>query len=105
VADRQTYGQQHRLRRSSITPNKSMTIVCTAKDSLRYLVQDSLANFTQMVVDACHSTLECEANLKWGTDVIYSPFKCVLTLSYFVTDLSSIFDCPSVPDLSTSGQG
>ncbi|XP_048258404.1 dynein axonemal heavy chain 1-like isoform X3 [Haliotis rufescens] len=45
------------------------------QDSLRYLVQDSLVNFTQMVVDACHSTLELEDSFVWGPDVISSSFK------------------------------
>jgi len=45
------------------------------KDTLRYLVQDSLVNFTQMVVDACHSTVDCDEGMEWGSDVINSPFK------------------------------
>ena len=47
----------------------------SAKDTLRYLVQDSLTNFTQMVVDACHSTVDCEEGMEWGSDVVNSPFK------------------------------
>ena len=53
-------------------------IGCVAKDSLRYLVQDSLSNFTQMVVDGCHSTMQCEESMVWGDDVINSPYKSVV---------------------------
>ena len=49
------------------------------QDSLRYLVQDSLSNFAQMVVDACHSTMQCEETMEWGSDVINSPYKSVIS--------------------------
>ncbi|XP_060076356.1 dynein axonemal heavy chain 1-like, partial [Ylistrum balloti] len=45
------------------------------QDSMRYLVQDSLVNFTQMVMDACHSTLKLEDNFVWGPDFITSTYK------------------------------
>ena len=45
------------------------------QDSLRFLVQDSLVNFTQMIVDGCISTFECEEGMTWDTDVIHSSFK------------------------------
>ena len=45
------------------------------QDSLRFLVQDSLVNFTQMIVDGCVSTFECEEGMKWGKDVIHSSYK------------------------------
>ena len=45
------------------------------QDSLRYLVQDSLVNFTQMILDGCYSTLNCEDDMKWGPDVVNSTFK------------------------------
>ncbi len=45
------------------------------QDSLRYLVQDSLVNFTQMILDACYATLKVKDDLVWGEDVINSPFK------------------------------
>ena len=48
------------------------------KDSMRYLVQDSLANFTQMILEACQSTIQCEEPMDWGDDVINSPYKCVV---------------------------
>ncbi|XP_051777061.1 dynein axonemal heavy chain 1 [Erpetoichthys calabaricus] len=47
----------------------------TLQDSLRYLVQDSLVNFTQMIVDSCSSVFHCPKNLVWGSDLINSPFK------------------------------
>ncbi|KAK2152282.1 hypothetical protein LSH36_335g03002 [Paralvinella palmiformis] len=45
------------------------------QDSLRYLVQESLVNFTQMVLDACHSTLTLTEDFSWGKDVVNSNFK------------------------------
>jgi len=52
------------------------------EDSLRYLVQDSLSNFTQMIEDACQPTMECEEGMTWGDDVINSPYKYALTAAY-----------------------
>lgn len=45
------------------------------QDSVRYLVQDSLVNFTQLFLDACHSVLDCPENLTWGEDLVNSPYK------------------------------
>ena len=45
------------------------------QDSLRYLVQDSLVNFVQMTLDACHSTFECEEPMDWGNDLINSSYQ------------------------------
>ena len=46
-----------------------------SQDSMRFLVQDSLVNFTQMIVDACHSTMEVEESYTWGKDLISSTFR------------------------------
>ena len=48
------------------------------QDSLRFLVQDSLTSFTQMVVDACCSIVMIADNFTWGSDLIFSPFRSVL---------------------------
>ncbi|XP_053154302.1 dynein axonemal heavy chain 1 isoform X2 [Hemicordylus capensis] len=45
------------------------------QDSLRYLVQDSLANFTQLFVDSCYTVLNCPENMDWGDDLVNSPYK------------------------------
>ncbi|CAG2240330.1 DNAH [Mytilus edulis] len=45
------------------------------QDSMRYLIQESLLSFTQMVIDACHSALTLEEEFVWGGDFIMSPFK------------------------------
>ncbi|XP_052086994.1 dynein axonemal heavy chain 1-like isoform X4 [Mytilus californianus] len=45
------------------------------QDSMRYLIQESLLSFTQMVIDACHSALTLEEEFIWGGDFIMSPFK------------------------------
>lgn len=45
------------------------------QDSMRYLIQDSLVNFTQMVLDASHSTLKLPEDFTWGTDLISSTYK------------------------------
>ena len=63
--------------------NTWLVFVCVffrVKDSLRYLVQDSLSNFTQMVVDACHTTMQCDDSMEWGSDVINSPYKSAIIL-------------------------
>lgn len=51
------------------------------QDSLRYLVQDSLVSFTQMILDACYSTMDCAEDMTWGSDVITSKYKYVLLSS------------------------
>nr|XP_033782541.1 dynein heavy chain 1, axonemal isoform X1 [Geotrypetes seraphini]XP_033782544.1 dynein heavy chain 1, axonemal isoform X1 [Geotrypetes seraphini]XP_033782545.1 dynein heavy chain 1, axonemal isoform X1 [Geotrypetes seraphini]XP_033782546.1 dynein heavy chain 1, axonemal isoform X1 [Geotrypetes seraphini]XP_033782547.1 dynein heavy chain 1, axonemal isoform X1 [Geotrypetes seraphini] len=45
------------------------------QDSLRFLVQDSLVNFTQFILDACCSVLECAEDMDWGGDLVNSPYK------------------------------
>ncbi|XP_064422227.1 dynein axonemal heavy chain 1 [Latimeria chalumnae] len=45
------------------------------QDSLRYLVQDSLVNFTQLILDACAGVLNCSEDMCWGSDLINSSFK------------------------------
>ena len=45
------------------------------QDSLRFLVQDSLTSFTQMVVDACISVTNIPDNFEWGTDLLTSNYK------------------------------
>ncbi|KAJ6667676.1 hypothetical protein lerEdw1_015997 [Lerista edwardsae] len=45
------------------------------QDSVRYLIQDSLTNFTQLFVDACHSVLNCADDMVWGEDLVNSPYK------------------------------
>ncbi|XP_063282706.1 dynein axonemal heavy chain 1 [Pelobates fuscus] len=45
------------------------------QDSLRFLVQDSLVNFAQMILDASYSILSCAENLEWGGDLVNSPYK------------------------------
>ncbi|KAL5013927.1 hypothetical protein ScPMuIL_008197 [Solemya velum] len=45
------------------------------QDSLRFLVQDSLLTFTQMVLDACYSTLSLDEEYVWGNDIISSTFR------------------------------
>ena len=44
---------------------------------MRYLVQDSLVNFTQMSVDACYSVLTLKDDFTWGPEILVSPFKSV----------------------------
>lgn len=45
------------------------------QDSMRYLIQDSLVNFTQMVLDSSHSTLQLPEDFTWGNDLITSTYK------------------------------
>ena len=45
------------------------------QDSLRFLVQDSMVSFAQLLLDACHSVLSCPQDLVWGSDLINSPYK------------------------------
>lgn len=49
------------------------------QDSLRFLVQDSLASFAKLLLDACHSALHCPEDLTWGPDLINSPYKYVIS--------------------------
>nr|XP_031326333.1 dynein heavy chain 1, axonemal isoform X8 [Camelus dromedarius] len=45
------------------------------QDTLRFLVQDSLASFSQFVSDACCSVLDCTDDMVWGEDLIISPYR------------------------------
>ncbi|XP_040889376.1 dynein heavy chain 1, axonemal [Toxotes jaculatrix] len=45
------------------------------QDSLRYLVQESLASLTEVLLDACHSVLTCPEDLVWGNSLTTSPYK------------------------------
>lgn len=45
------------------------------EDSLRFLVQDSLASLTKLLLDACHSVLTCPQNLVWGNNLVASPYQ------------------------------
>lgn len=45
------------------------------QDSVRFLVQDSLVSFTQLLLDACCSVLNCSEDMEWGEDLINSPYK------------------------------
>ncbi|KAK3096562.1 hypothetical protein FSP39_001310 [Pinctada imbricata] len=51
------------------------TVKFIMQDSMRYLIQDSLVNFTQMVLDASHSTMKLEEDFVWGKDLISSSFR------------------------------
>ncbi|XP_022353638.1 dynein heavy chain 1, axonemal [Enhydra lutris kenyoni] len=45
------------------------------QDTLRFLVQDSLASFSQFISDACCSMLDCPDHMVWGDDLINSPYR------------------------------
>ncbi|XP_032177365.1 dynein heavy chain 1, axonemal isoform X1 [Mustela erminea] len=45
------------------------------QDTLRFLVQDSLASFSQFISDACCSVLDCPDHMVWGDDLINSPYR------------------------------
>lgn len=45
------------------------------QDSVRYLVQNSLISFTQLLLDACHGILNCSKDMEWGDDLISSPYR------------------------------
>ncbi|XP_078019489.1 dynein axonemal heavy chain 1 [Epinephelus lanceolatus] len=45
------------------------------QDSLRFLVQNSLASLTQLLLNACHSVLTCPQDLVWGDNLTTSPYK------------------------------
>ncbi|EMP33877.1 Dynein heavy chain 1, axonemal [Chelonia mydas] len=45
------------------------------QDSVRFLVQDSLVSFTQLLLDACGSVQNCSEDMEWGGDLINSPYK------------------------------
>ncbi|PIK41737.1 putative dynein heavy chain 1, axonemal [Apostichopus japonicus] len=60
--------------RSKLKSFMEMVKFCM-QDSLRYLVQDSLVNFTQMLLDAAFSVLELSGEMEWGNNLIHSQFK------------------------------
>uniref|UniRef100_A0A8D1UYI8 Dynein axonemal heavy chain 1 n=1 Tax=Sus scrofa TaxID=9823 RepID=A0A8D1UYI8_PIG len=45
------------------------------QDTLRFLVQDSLTNFSQFISDTCCSVLDCTNDMVWGEDFINSPYR------------------------------
>ncbi|XP_030634236.1 dynein heavy chain 1, axonemal [Chanos chanos] len=45
------------------------------QDSLRFLVQDSLVSFAQLLLDVCQGVIHCSEDLTWGSDLINSPYK------------------------------
>ncbi|XP_058416307.1 dynein axonemal heavy chain 1 isoform X1 [Diceros bicornis minor] len=45
------------------------------QDTLRFLVQDSLASFSQFISDTCCSVLDCTDAMVWGEDLINSPYR------------------------------
>lgn len=51
------------------------TVRLNLQNSLRFLVQDSLASLTQLLLDACHSLLTCPQELVWGNNLITSPYQ------------------------------
>ncbi|XP_010013568.1 PREDICTED: dynein heavy chain 1, axonemal-like, partial [Nestor notabilis] len=75
------------------------------QDSLRYLVQNSLINFTQLVVDACHGALNCLKDMEWGDDLINSPYRPLrnpLFLTDLVLDTSGIHFSPPAESFEKS---
>ena len=51
------------------------------KDSLRYLVQDSLVNYTQMVVDSCWQVIDIKDSFEWPeADLINSTLRYIFSL-------------------------
>ncbi|CAG5132289.1 unnamed protein product, partial [Candidula unifasciata] len=51
------------------------TVKFIMQDSMRFLVQDSLVNFTQMIVDASNSAIELDEEFVWGSDLLTSKIK------------------------------
>lgn len=46
------------------------------QDSLRFLVQDSLVHYTQMVVDACWQVVDIKPSFNWpDDDLVHSDIK------------------------------
>ncbi|NXD64149.1 DYH1 protein, partial [Eolophus roseicapillus] len=75
------------------------------QDSVRYLVQNSLISFTQLVLDACHSVLNCSKDMKWGDDLINSPYRPLrnpLFLTDLVLDTSGIHFSPPAESFEKS---
>ncbi|RMC00001.1 hypothetical protein DUI87_23409 [Hirundo rustica rustica] len=75
------------------------------QDSLRYLVQNSLISFTQFVLDACQSVLNCSKDMEWGDDIANSPYmpqRNALFVTDIELDISGILFSPSVESFETS---
>ncbi|KAM9533492.1 LOW QUALITY PROTEIN: dynein axonemal heavy chain 1 [Guaruba guarouba] len=75
------------------------------QDSLRYLVQNSLISFTQVVLDACHGVLNCSKDMKWGDDITNSPYRPLrnpLFLTDLVLDTSGIHFSPPAESFEKS---
>ncbi|XP_041945152.1 dynein heavy chain 1, axonemal isoform X2 [Alosa sapidissima] len=45
------------------------------QDSLRFLVQHSLASLSQFLLDTCQNVLHCPQDMVWVGDLIHSPYK------------------------------
>ncbi|XP_038627172.1 dynein heavy chain 1, axonemal [Tachyglossus aculeatus] len=56
------------------------------QSTLRYLVKESLANFSQLILDACCSVLHCSEDMKWCGNLIESPYQ-PLKHPLFLVDL------------------
>ncbi|XP_065097060.1 dynein axonemal heavy chain 1 [Paramisgurnus dabryanus] len=48
---------------------------CIQHDTIRFLVQGSLASLAKLLLDACHSTIRCTEDLTWGSDLKNSPYR------------------------------
>ncbi|XP_059176982.1 dynein axonemal heavy chain 1-like [Physella acuta] len=81
------------------------TVKFIMQDSMRFLVQDSLMNLTQMIVDACHSTMELEEDFVWGTDLVnsnFKPRKNALFLIDLVMDKEGVHFSTSLPNFEST---
>ncbi|XP_032448113.1 dynein heavy chain 1, axonemal [Lynx canadensis] len=75
------------------------------QDTLRFLVQDSLASFSQFISDACCSVLDCADDMVWGEDFINSPYrprKNPLFIVDLVLDSSGVHYSTSLEQFETS---
>ncbi|XP_053075250.1 dynein axonemal heavy chain 1 isoform X4 [Acinonyx jubatus] len=75
------------------------------QDTLRFLVQDSLASFSQFISDACCSVLGCADDMVWGEDFINSPYrprKNPLFIVDLVLDSSGVHYSTSLEQFETS---
>ncbi|NXX05401.1 DYH1 protein, partial [Larus smithsonianus] len=75
------------------------------QDSLRYLVQNSLISFTQLLLDACHGILNCSQDMEWGDDLINSPYRpqrSPLFATDLVLDSSGVHFSPPVESFEKS---
>ncbi|PVD29059.1 hypothetical protein C0Q70_11656 [Pomacea canaliculata] len=81
------------------------TVKFIMQDSLRFLVQDSLVSFTQMVVDACHTTMSLSEDYTWGPEIavsFFKPKKNALFLVDLVLDASGVHYSTSLPSFETT---